>query len=254
MAKVVIIEDEPLAAGELETTIKEVDPEIEILAKLDSVKSSIEWLKKNEVDLIFSDIHLGDGKSFEIFDKLNIETPIIFTTAFDKYAIQAFKRNSLDYLLKPIGRKELEYALKQFWNIHKQIKKVDYQSLFTDLKFPVSTKFQERFMVTYGETYLSIGVSEVAYFFSEDRYTYLVSKQDRKHIISYNLTELESRLDPKDFFRINRKFIVSFSSIEKMSAHTKSRVKLQLKPALPYSMEAVVSVEKSGEFKKWLNN
>jgi len=253
MANIVIIEDEPLAAEELETAIKKADPELNIIAKLDSVKASLAWLKKNHADLIFSDIHLGDGKCFEIFEELKIDTPIIFTTAYDKYAIRAFKQNSLDYLLKPIGQDELEFALKQFRSIHKHTKKVDYNNLFNDMNFQMSNDFQERFMVTYGETYLSISISEVAYFFSEDRYTYLVTKENRKHIISFTLTELDLRLDPKDFFKINRKFIVSFGSISKMSAHTKSRVKLLLEPEPPYSMEAIVSVEKSGEFKRWLN-
>jgi len=116
-----------------------------------------------------------------------------------------------------------------------------------------SEHFQERFRVTYGDTYLSVTVEDIAYFFSEDRYTYLVTNSGKQHIINFNLSELEKKLNPKDFFRINRKFIINFNAIIKMTSHTKSRVKLELDPPLPYSMEAIVSVEKSGDFKEWLN-
>lgn len=254
MYRILIIEDEQMAADDLEKVINNMDDEVEIAAKTSSVISSIKWLQENEVDLILSDIQLGDGLCFEIFESLDINTPIIITTAYDNYAIQAFKQNSIDYLLKPIDENELKKALDKYKNLHgKSSEGLYVQDLIRSLKTYTGNVYQERFLITLGERIESIPISEVAYFFSEDRYTYLVGKTGRQHIINTNLGELEGRLDPKVFFRINRKYIISYHSINKMVAYSKSRVKIELSPEAPNAMDVIVSVERSGSFKKWLN-
>ncbi len=254
MLTVAIIEDEPLAADDLEKTLNEVDVEAKVMAKLDSVSASIEWLSNNTVDLILSDIELGDGLSFDIFKQLPNSTPIILTTAYDQYAIRAFKENSIDYLLKPIDKQELEAAIKKFQNWQKSGNEFDVTNLLDALRPQSREKYQERFMVTLGEKIKSIPEEEVAYFFSEDRYTFLVTNDGHQHIINMNLGDLENTLDPKKFYRINRKFIISYHSIQNMVAYSKSRVKIDLIPPPPNAMDVVVSVERSGPFKKWLND
>lgn len=254
MLTVAIIEDEPLAAEDLEKTLMEVDPEAKVIAKLDSVNSAIMWLKENEVELILSDIELGDGLSFDVFNQVTNNTPIIITTAYDQYAIRAFKENSIDYLLKPVDKAELESAISKYKNWKKTGNDFDVNNLLEALRPQGSQKFQERFMVTLGEKIKSIPAEEVAYFFSEDRYTFLVTNEGTQHIINMNLGDLEGSLDPKKFYRINRKFIISYHSIQNMVAYSKSRVKIDLVPPPPNAMDVVVSVERSGPFKKWLND
>lgn len=253
MLDVAIIEDEPLAAEDLEKTLTQVDDEANIVVKLDSVQSAVQWLSTNDVDLILSDIELGDGLSFEIFDKIRKNTPIIITTAYDQYAIRAFKENSIDYLLKPIDRNELEMAIKKYKAWKREGQDFDIGNLLEVLK-PAGKRFQERFLVTLGEKIHSIPQEEVAYFFSEDRYTFLVTNQGTQHIINNNLGDLEMNLNPKKFYRINRKFIIAYNSIKNMVAYSKSRVKIDLVPPPPNAMDVIVSVERSGPFKKWLND
>lgn len=252
MLNVAIIEDESLAADDLEKTLIGIDQDANVQVKLESVASAVEWLSMNEVDLILSDIELGDGLSFDIFNQVRKKTPIIITTAYDQYAIRAFKQNSIDYLLKPIDRYELETAIKKYRNWRTSGVDFNLSGLLEVLK-PISSKFQERFMVTLGEKIHSIPASEVAYFFSEDRYTFLVTKSGSQHIINNNLGDLEGSLNPKDFYRINRKFIISYAAIKEMVAYSKSRVKIDLIPPPPNAMDVIVSVERSGPFKKWLN-
>jgi len=252
MTRVLILEDEPLAAADIKKRLLKIRPEYKVLESLGSVKKAVNWLKDEDPDLILSDIQLADGTCFEIFEKINKEIPIIFITAYNQYAIQAFKEFSVDYLLKPIDPRELEQAIDKFEKLHSAINLPELVAI-KNLLLEGRGNYQERFRVNYGDTFLSVPVTEIAYFFSEDRYTYLVTKEGKQHIVNFNLSELENRLDPKLFFRINRKFIVNFHAITKMTGHTKSRVKLELKPPLPYSMEAIVSVEKSGDFKDWLN-
>lgn len=254
MLDVAIIEDEPLAAEDLEKTLKLVDSEANIVIKLDSVKSAISWLSENDVDLILSDIELGDGLSFDVFNKIRSNTPIIITTAYDQYAIRAFKENSIDYLLKPIDIKELEAAIRKYKNWKKEGQEFDMVNLLQALKPGADINYQERFLVTLGEKIQSIPEPEVAYFFSEDRYTFLVTKTGSQHIINTNLGDLEGSLDPKKFYRINRKFIIAFHAIKNMVSYSKSRVKIDLVPPPPNAMDVIVSVERSGPFKRWLND
>lgn len=254
MLNVAIIEDEPLAAEDLEKTLLQIESDAAVVAKLESVQSAIDWLDKNEVDLILSDIELGDGLSFDIFNQVRSNTPIIITTAYDQYAIRAFKENSIDYLLKPIDKSELEIAINKYKNWKQNGQEFDVNNLLEVLRPYSEQKYQERFMVTLGEKIHSIPEQEVAYFFSEDRYTFLVTNKGTQHIINNNLGDLEGSLNPKKFYRINRKFIISYSSIHNMVSYSKSRVKIDLVPPPPNAMEVVVSVERSGPFKRWLND
>ena len=252
MLEVVIIEDEPIAAQDLEETLLSIVTDAKVVAKLDSVANSIDWLSQNEADLILSDIQLGDGLSFDIFRNLDINTPIIITTAFDEYALRAFKENSIDYLLKPIDSDELEKAIEKYRFWKRDDKDFDLGKVIESLR-PDGDNYQERFIVTLGERIHSISVENVAYFFSEDRYTYLVDNKGKQNIINANLGDLERTLNPKNFYRINRKFIISFESIKGMVAYSKSRVKIDLEPPPPNTLDVIVSVERSGSFKKWLN-
>ncbi|MFT4834075.1 MAG: two-component system response regulator LytT [Flavobacteriaceae bacterium] len=254
MFSVAIIEDESLAAETLKKTLLKVVPDAEVVVMLDSVSNSLAWLEDNEVDLILSDIELGDGLSFEIFKSVAKNIPIIITTAYDQYAIKAFKQYSIDYLLKPIDDDELKAAVDKYKVIKSNGESVDMSNILKALRPFAEQSYQERFLVSLGDKIHSVQTRDVAYFFSEDRYTFLVTYKGTQHIINMNLGDLEGTLDPKKFFRINRKFIISFDSIHNMIAYSKSRVKIELVPPAPSAMDVIVSVERSGSFKKWLND
>ncbi len=252
MLNILIVEDEQLAASRLERMLKKLDPEIEIIDTLDSVQTAVEWLQENEADLIFLDIHLADGNSFGIFDQVEVKTPIIFSTAYDQYAIKAFKLNSVDYLLKPIDKEELEAAINKFKEMRMagQAGNIDVQALVQAMQGPLSD-YQKRFIVTSGEKIKSIKIEDVAYFFGQQKYVFLITKDNRRHIIDYTLGKLEEMLDPENFFRINRQFIIGFDSIKNMFSYSKSRIKIELDP--PGEIDAIVSIDKSRRFKDWLN-
>ncbi|MEM9917620.1 MAG: LytTR family DNA-binding domain-containing protein [Bacteroidota bacterium] len=248
--KVIIVEDEKFARDLLEKSLLELDAGIDILAKLDTVKNTIEWLQKNEADLLFLDIHLADDLSFKIFESIEVRTPIIFTTAYDQYALQAFKVNSIDYLLKPIDKEELRLSIQKYKDTRPAAISFDYQKMIAALK-DQQTKFQERFIVSRGEKILSIKTEQVAYFEGEDRYVYLTRKDGSRFIIDYKLGDLEGLLNPKHFFRLNRSFIAHFESIDRMVNLSKSRVKVDLSPAA--KREIIISSAKTRSFKMWLN-
>ena len=246
--KAVIIEDEKLASDNLLAMLAKVDPTMQVVAVIDNVKSAIAWLSEHKADLIFLDIHLGDDTSFSIFEKVKVTTPIIFTTAYNQYAIRAFKLNSVDYLLKPFSEEDLQFALEKFkaqnGNPEFDVKKL----LETLVEKPA---FQERFMVVSGQKIKSILIDQVAYFLSEGRYVKLVTKTNEKFLLDQSLESIEHKVDPNHFFRVNRQVIVGFDSIQQMIVWSKSRVKLELKPATDF--DVVVSIDNSGEFKRWLN-
>ncbi|MEZ4830239.1 MAG: LytTR family DNA-binding domain-containing protein [Bacteroidia bacterium] len=251
MLKVLVIEDEHLAARRLIRLLKEIEPEIQILATLDSVKTSVEWLEGNQADLIFLDIHLADGNSFSIFDQIRVTTPVIFSTAYDQYAIRAFKVNSVDYLLKPIEKEELAQSIAKFKEARKPAADLNLTALAETLLGKARPVYQKRFMVTTGEKIKSVPVEEVAYFFGQQKYVFLITRDNRRHIIDSTLSQLEETLDPAKFYRINRQFIIAYDAIVNMVAYSKSRVKVELDP--PSDIEAIVSIEKSKSFKDWLN-
>ena len=247
MTKVLIIEDEKPAQDHLERILKKVDPDVQILDKIDSVKTAVTWLQNHQADLIFMDIHLADGIS--IFDQVNIQTPIIFTTAYDAYAIQAFKVNSIDYLLKPIDEDDLIQSLQKFKNIQSK-QQIPTELLLKALQ-NTNKIYQERFIVHRGERMMSVTVDQIAYFEGEDRYVYLVKKDGSKFIIDYRLSDLEELLDPTLFFRLNRSFIAHFDAIAYMLHVSKSRIKIELQPLA--KRDIIISTENSQSFKKWLN-
>ena len=252
--KVVIIEDEAFAALRLKKMIHDFNPDIKILAELESVAESVKWFKSNpEPDLVFLDIHLEDDLSFAIFDQVDISSPVIFTTAFDEYAIKAFKLKSIDYLLKPIVHEELAAALKkyeQYSGLHPNA--VDLQSLY-NLLTNKDNKYRERFSVSVGTKIKMFEVSEIAYFFALDKGIYLRTFQGNSFNVDFTLDKLEEMLNPKMFFRINRKYLVNVGSISNMVTYSRSRIKLELKPKADIELDAVVSIDRSAEFRKWLN-
>jgi DNA-binding LytR/AlgR family response regulator len=246
--KTIIIEDEKPARQHLESLLRELVPNISIEAQIDSVKKAVEWLSSNKTDLIFLDIHLADDISFKIFEQIEVKTPIIFTTAYDQYALKAFKVNSVDFLLKPIDKNELSQSIRKFNDSKMQV--VDIQQIINSFQ-QQNAPFQERFLVNKGEKVMSITTDAIAYFEGEDRYVYLVRKDGMRFIIDYKLSDLETLLNPKEFFRLNRSFITHFSSIKDILNVSKSRVKISLEPV--NRREIIVSSENTQDFKKWLN-
>ncbi|MCD4772605.1 MAG: LytTR family DNA-binding domain-containing protein [Bacteroidales bacterium] len=249
---VLIIEDEKIAANNLEKMLLQIDGNINVQNKIDSIEESVKWLNNNTVDLIFLDIHLADGLCFKIFEQTKIKTPIVFTTAYDQYAIKAFKVNSIDYLLKPIEIKELEKSLEKFNELNRaqNASSIDYASLIDILS--KKNNYQERFIVRYAQKIKSIKTDDIAYFYVNNENVFLCTKGNNNYSIDYSLEKLENIINPKNFFRVNRQFIVNISSIENMYSLSKSRIKIELKPKS--DNEIIVSYNRMSDFRKWLNN
>jgi DNA-binding LytR/AlgR family response regulator len=251
--RVVIIEDEQLAARRLESMIVATNPQIQVVAKLESVADSVEWFRNNQhPDLIFLDIHLEDDLSFVIFDKVQVNSPIIFTTAFDEYAIRAFKLKSIDYLLKPIVQEELNNAIRKYKDLVTPAQQmVDLSSIYS-LITKQNPTYKERFSITVGQKIKTFTVPEIAYFYSTEGISFMVLKNKSEYPVDDSLEELTQELNPKDFFRINRKYLVKIDSIANVHIYPKSHLKLELAP-LPKE-EVFVSIDKVTAFKKWLDN
>jgi DNA-binding LytR/AlgR family response regulator len=249
--KTIIIEDEKLAAERLEELIHEIDPSIEISEKLTSVEKSIKYLKQNKPDLIFLDIQLEDGLSFSIFDKVEIDVPIIFTTAYDQYAIKAFKLNSIDYLLKPIKKDELRYSLNKYKNI-KTSYLMDFEQIIKSIQSK-EVSYKKRFLIQYGQKIKKVETDEIAYFYAMEKNVFITALIGNTYPIDYTLDKLQEIIDPEKFFRINRKMIVSFDAIKNMIPYSRSRIKIELNPPAPKDIEALVSVERSSSFKEWMD-
>jgi two-component system LytT family response regulator len=250
--KVLIIEDEVPAAEKLVKLIKKYDPNIEILAQFDDVETTVNWFKKNEEpDLMFLDIHLADGLSFEIFNQTDVKCPIIFTTAYDQYAIHAFKVNSVDYLLKPIKYDDFESALKKYKSVYatKEPDVPNFQKI-ADLIKNQQRAYKSRFLAKAGNFIKTIAIEDVSYFISEDKVTFIVSKKNKMYPINYTLDDLEELLDPGQFNRANRKFLIGIDSIAEIHPYFKGRLKIVLAPK--QEEELVVSSGKSSSFKNWL--
>lgn len=247
--QVLIIEDEPPAADRLKEMILSYDPDIEIVGTLDSVDSAVKWFEKHtHPQLVFMDIQLADGISFEIFDKVELKCPVIFTTAYDQYAVKAFKVNSLDYLLKPIEAEELANAFQKHKNTQSSTPPIDIASMMAALK----PKGQERFMVKVGEQFKYILTENIRFFMAEAGMVLLVTHSGQQLPVDFNLDQIEQRLNPRQFFRINRKFLVRLESIQKIHTYFNSRLKLELQPAP--DKEVIVSRERVSAFKNWLNS
>lgn len=249
--RVLIIEDEKLSTEKLIRTLLSIDPEIDVSATSRSVEESIEILENESFDLIFSDIQLTDGLSFSIFQKIQIDTPVIFTTAYDQYAIEAFRTNSVDYLLKPIRKALLQEALDKFWRLRNaNSPQVDFNVLLKTIN-ENKKSYKQRFLVQSRASELkTIQLNEIAYFFADGRYAYIVCKDASKYIAEENLSHLKKELNPDVFFQINRKFIVHIDSIAQIIKYSNSRLKVNLNP--PGDEETIVSAERVSVFKEWL--
>ena len=251
--KVLIIEDEKPAAKRLTKMVQQYRADCEILDVLDSVEVAVEWLETyKKPDLIFMDVQLADGVSFEIFGQTEVTSPIIFTTAYDEYALQAFKVNSLDYLLKPIDPEELEKALCQYDKYHQNKNKTVDNAIIEQLLGTLTQKeYKERFLVKIGQQLTYLKVAEIAYFYSNEGLIFACQQNGKRHNLDYTLDQLAEVLNPVDFFRINRKIITNLNSIKKIHTYFNSRLKLELEPAT--SLETIVSRDRVSDFKKWLD-
>lgn len=247
---VVIIEDEALSAEHLATLLKRVDKTIQVSAVFDTVKKSVAAFEKGlEADLLFVDIHLADGLSFEIFREVSLDTPVIFTTAYDEYAIRAFKFNSIDYLLKPIGISDLKAAMDKYNKLSTKpaFPFKDIADIYQTIRKP----YKNRFMIKMGESIVSVKTEEVSHFIAEEGIVLLSTKAGKRYPLDYTLDQLMEALDPAAFFRINRKVIVNIEHIQKISTYFNSRLKLTLL-ALEGD-DCIVSRERVNEFKLWLD-
>jgi len=251
--KILIIEDEHYAAKRLVSMVKDIVPEAEILEILDSVEESKEWFySHNEPDLVFMDIQLADGLSFKIFEEVKFSCPVIFVTAFDEYAIDAFKLNSIDYLLKPIETDKLEAAISKFKKMHQQstMQNIDWSELGLSL-YANKGKFKKRFLIKTGKAYQYLCVEDIALLYSEDGVSFAINKEGKRLIVDNTLDKIAASIDPTHFFRISRKHITAITEIEKIHPYLNSRLKLDLKQAT--DQDLVVSREKVKEFKEWID-
>jgi two-component system, LytTR family, response regulator LytT len=251
--KILIVEDEELAVKKLQKTLAAVDALAEVVGTADSIQSTVEWLNENpQPDLILMDIELADGQSFEIFNLTEVKSPVIFTTSYDEYALKAFKVNSVDYLLKPIQKEELEASLTKYKKMAGNEKTdISIDSLVKQLQQKLQPKeYRKRFLVKHGQKLVSIEVDDIAYFYSDGRLNFFKTKDNKKFVVDYTMDELEDMLNPKDYFRISRSFYVAVNSIDKIDDYFGNRLILGLKPEV--DKEALVSREKVTEFKKWM--
>lgn len=256
---ILIVEDEELAIKKIQKTLSAVDNTAVVVGVADSIKSTVEWLLANpQPDLILMDIELSDGQSFEIFNQVEIKSPVVFTTSYDEYALKAFKVNSIDYLLKPVQKEDLEIAINKF----KELKKVyaggassdagvNMDNLLKELQQKLQpASYRKRFLVKHGQKLVSVEIDEIAYFFSDGRLNFFKTYDNRKFVVDYTMDDLAAMLDTERYFRISRSFYVSAKSIEKIDDYFGNRLIVGLKPAV--DKEALVSREKVTDFKKWM--
>lgn len=248
--RVLLIEDEPLAAQALAAVLTRLRPATRILAALGSVEEAVEWLREQPApDLLFCDIHLSDGNSFDIFRQVAVDAPVIFTTAYDAYAIQAFQVNSVDYLLKPLQAAEVERALQKYETRHPAAR----PAAAANVQRLVLSTPRARFLVKTGPALKAVPVDHVAYFLAEEGVVFLVTHLGKRFIIPDTLDQLEGQLDARSFFRINRQFILSIGAVQEIRPYFKGRLMLQVAP--PVAGEAlVVSAGRAPAFKHWLDH
>lgn len=254
--KVLIVEDEPFAQQELKRLLSATNIDITVLGCIDSVEDTIAWLRSNPLpELIFLDIQLSDGLSFEIFKQEKILCPVIFTTAFDEYAIQAFKVNSIDYLLKPIKQAELNAALEKFDKVFESYQPKEQTTFdFSQIEQLLSMtrkEYKSRFIARVGDQIKHIDIEDVAWFYAEDNVVFLVTKTNNRYIIDYTLDQISLQLDPKRFFRINRSYIAAIQNIGKVNRYFNGRLLIEINPAA--QEQVFVSRAKAQEFIDWLD-
>lgn len=254
--KILLIEDEELAAARLIQLVRQIEPDSEIYGPIDTISATIAHLNTHPVyDLILLDIQLADGKSFTIFEECDVTTPVIFTTAYDEYALKAFELNSIDYLLKPVNREKLESSLEKFRKLKGfyagENPNNQLYEMIRNLKMPQLSGYKNRFLISKGDTMVPVKVSEIACFYAEDKEVFLLTHENKRFIIPHSIEELSAKLDPKLFFRVNRQFIISVDAIRKV--HTYFNFKLKVEISADAALEVIVSRSKSTAFKAWMN-
>lgn len=246
---VLIIEDEKPAAEKLEKALQQYDKTIVVKAVLDSVEQSHRWLQASPLpDLIFMDIELSDGPSFQLFRQIDVRCPIIFTTAYDEYWQEAFEHNGIDYLLKPIKEEKLAAALQKYEKLKTHFA-ANHQKLAA-LPAAQSGTYKKRFLVKRGTDYVSVKAENISYFYAAHKLVCLVSNEGQKFLLDQSLAEIESQTDPSLFFRVNRKYLVNLNAIKRIRSLAKSKLVLEVEPAI--EEEIIVSQESAATFKQWL--
>ena len=249
--KILIIEDEPLAAKRMESLVRAVLPEAHILGKLESIRAAVKWFENNpQPDLLLMDIQLADGLSFEIFQQTAVTAPVIFTTAYDEYALKAFKVNSVDYLLKPIEQAELAVAIEKFKHQQAPTNQDKIGKVLESFLSKQATEWKTRFFLKHANRFEVVETADVLYLFAEDKVVFLVAEGGKKYFVDETLDEIEAKLNPKNFFRINRKYLAQVGAIARIEPHFNGRLKINLH--LRDDNEVFVSREKADAFKKWL--
>jgi DNA-binding LytR/AlgR family response regulator len=250
--KVLIIEDELPAARRIEQLIRQQRPQVEVLAVIDSITEAVKWFAQNPApELILMDIHLADGLSFDIFQSIQIQSMVIFTTAYDQYAIRAFKVNSIDYLLKPIDALELKSALDKYDQMRGQTASFDYSMLNGMLDNLKNRNYRERFLVKFGNAFTYIQAHEIRFCYAEDSLVFTRLADGKKYSLDHTLEQLEQLLNPTHFFRINRKILLHIEAVDKIHPYFNNRLKLELQPSPGF--EIVVSRERVQDFKNWID-
>lgn len=252
--RVVILEDEAGSARNLLDILREIDPGIEVMAILESVREAVTWFHRHPTpDLAFFDIRLADGQSFEVLEKVPIEFPVVFTTAYDEYALQAFKVNSIDYLLKPVDEKELRAAIEKYHTLYRHELASDPESIRSNLRGvqqKEEKQYKKNFLVYIKDQIIPVAMDHIAYFFIDNERVSCMTHQNKKYLMDQSLDKIESQVDPKHFFRANRQFIVARNSVQSAAQHFHRKLKLLLSP--PSEQEVLVSKTKAVAFKAWL--
>ena len=248
--QVVIIEDEAPAASRLVSLLKGISSEIDVVRQLDSVEAAVKYLPAADIDLVFMDIQLADGLSFDIFQQITVTTPVIFTTAFDQYTLKAFKVNSIDYLLKPIDERELKGAVEKYQQLYRK-KDINFsEKMLKVMRDMTSTAYAERLLVKRGQQLSYLKTSATAYCYADGKLCYAVDFSNNKYLLEANLSQLEEKLMPAHFYRINRNLLVNIESVRKVHTWLGGRLKLEL--VMAAQAETIVSRERVNGFKSWL--
>ena len=248
----VIIEDERLSAERLLTMIDHLPNKIDVAATLESLKEAKAWFRDNSLpDMVFLDIQLGDGTAFDLMDDISVAVPIIFTTAYDNYAIKAFKFNSIDYLLKPIEQNKLEHAVDKLFEISRQPDDIFEKGKIDQLHRIINGDFKKRFLVKRGDQFIPVNVDQVAYFVYHQNTTWIITKDNQKFIVDQSLDQLENMVSPLEFYRVNRQMIITLSTISEIHSYFNSRLLIKLEPAC--QDEVIVARDRVAEFKRWMD-
>lgn len=248
---ILLIEDEYLLADELEDMILGIEPSANIKAKLTSIEECVEWLPNNYVDLIFLDVQLSDGLSFSIFDQIKVDTPVIFTTAYDRYAIKAFDVNSIAYLLKPIDELALKNAIDKFKSTSGGITNLHEAITWLMGHQKGLNSYKNRILLHMGSIQKPVEMKNISYFMADDKYLYAILNDGKRYFYDSTLSKLENEVDPNIFFRINRKYLININSVVELIQYSNSRIKVKIKPET--DEDVLISYARNNDFREWLN-